>query len=234
MILALLNESPEVSDADFITIAGALRKHAARVRAEHPGEPVEVLFYAARANVPVGALVLHVQPDGPEQGVLAFHSVTNAGTPYEMVYAKRAEGLFRGPRCLAVLMAHEVGETMANPMLTRAAKRPDGVVIAYEIQDPLQATTYLASVDGTFVDLPAFATRAYYEDGSAGPWDSEGVLPGPFTYDADGYANVIANDGSVSQEFGANGEPRTSGKGAVIAKALACWAEIAGTGPEAA
>jgi hypothetical protein len=121
-----------------------------------------VAFFASKQNLPTFegvSLIAIICEDIEVPGAAAYHGVL--GQPYIRIDRHDGE--------LSVLLSHEVLEEAADPKCDERRLLPGGVVVAYEVCDPVQGWSYPMSVslfgETRAVLVSAFVTPAWFSGG---------------------------------------------------------------------
>lgn len=194
MNIALVNRSTLVTDAHVQAMARAIETQLAR----------DVL--PAWRRMPCGCRFARVDQCGPgdlridivdvldEVGVLGYHTEDDHGVISGIVGAKVildagggiiAAGSSGDSVCAVV--SHEVLEAKFDPNANLYADTlgvsPNGDAIAFELCDPVQASSYYIAQ----CQVSNFVLPSYFDPHGPGPWDYLRHLGGPFQLEAGGY-----------------------------------------------
>lgn len=99
------------------------------------------------------------------------------------------------------VLSHEILETLADPNVNQWIQRPDGVLVALEVGDPVEGDSYTIDALGVPVLVSNFILPAWGDPDSKGPFDFLGQLSQPFAMSPGGYM-VVMDGGEVSQVYG--------------------------------
>lgn len=154
--------------------------------------------------------VVPVLPDAPQD--VAYHTVDAGGDPYGLISwaAVLAEGgSLMGPGGLLEALTHEMLEALVDPTCRQTVPLPSGGRTPLEVCDWVQGSAY-EELPGHFV-ANAVGPR-FFTPGETGALDlasdvGRGAVTRAFEETPDGYHEVIADDGSVSQVFGERMRP---------------------------
>lgn len=209
MIVALLNQSAHFDKNRHALLAMAraigyqLRHHAAPAWGTAPWQCV---YCATTDDVPEGASRLWVIDSPDVADALGYHDVDPEGHTYGKVFVEPildAGGSdTSGDNSVSVTASHEALEIFGDPPATYWVQRPDGVLVATELCDPVEAQSYTVTTYGRPVDVSNFVTPGWFrrEDGTQ-KFDYLGSLREPFSK-ADGGYLILMKGGRVYQEFG--------------------------------
>lgn len=148
-------------------------------------------------KVPIGGIGAYFVKRGNVQGALAYHTISDAGSPEIIVYAGTDD--YYG-YSNSVSFTHEMFELLADqyisawrefwipfPYVTVGGQRtqlPPNTVWFQEVCDPVEEQSY--KLDG--VAISDFITPAWFGDWSVGKFDFEGLTHAPLTVLHGGYA----------------------------------------------
>jgi hypothetical protein len=215
MLIAVLNQSTKVTDADALTMTKAI---ATQVRLDAAPiwdkTPATVVFYAAKdtkslqAEVPSqahGITIVDDIPDAP-QGVLGYHTEDQGGKIWGIVAAnpslENGAQVLTGDWSVSSILSHEILEMFVDPNCNLWASNGNRRVYSVEVCDPVEAPTY--EVNG--VSVSNFITPAWFDplaaDNEKKAFDKLGLLKKPFTLLKGGYL-VYSSSGKEQQEEGA-------------------------------
>ncbi|MGI8777067.1 MAG: hypothetical protein ACR2LJ_06685 [Acidimicrobiales bacterium] len=206
MLIAILNQSTLVSNADAATMTQAVAKQVRYDAAPlWDRAPAAVILYTDASAVPAGAhgiaLVDTIQ-DQPA-GVLGFHTEDQGGKLWGVVAAKpeldNGGKATTGDWSVSSVLSHEVLEMYVDPNCNLWANNNQGSVYSFEVCDPVEAPTY--AVDG--VSVSNFTTPAWFDPlaSKSAQFDKLGLLHSPFSLLKGGYM-VHASAGKEKQQFG--------------------------------
>lgn len=206
MLIAIVNQSKLVSNADAATMTAAVAKQI-----RYDAAPIwdraaaAVIFYTDAGNVPANAHGIAIVDTIKNQpaGVLGFHTEDQGGKLWGVVAAKPpldAGGhVLTGDWSVASVLSHEVLEMYVDPNCNLWANDNKGKTYSFEVCDPVEAPTY--EVDG--VSVSNFVTPAWFDPLAAktAQYDKLGHLHTPFSILKGGYV-VYASAGREHQKFG--------------------------------
>jgi hypothetical protein len=206
VLIAIVNQSTLVSDADAMTMTEAI---AAQVRLDAAPlwdrAPAAVIFYTDPAGVPLtshGIAIVDTIKDQP-QGVLGFHTEDQGGKLWGVVAAKpeldNGGKATTGDWSVSSVLSHEVLEMFIDPNCNLWANDQKGSAYSFEVCDPVEAPTY----DVSGVSVSNFVTPAWFDPLAAptAQFDKLGHLHVPFSILKGGYV-VYESAGKQQQRFG--------------------------------
>jgi hypothetical protein len=207
MLIAILNQSTLVSDADVAKMTQAI---AAQVRLDvaplWDRAPAAVIFYTDPKDVPVaahGIALVDTIEDQPK-GVLGFHTEDQGGKLWGVVAAQpelqNGGKATTGDWSVSSVLSHEVLEMYIDPNCNLWANDGHGKAYSFEVCDPVEAPTYV--VNG--VSVSNFVTPAWFDplsDPATAQYDKLSKLKAPFSILKGGYV-VYESAGSEHQQFG--------------------------------
>jgi hypothetical protein len=206
MLIAILNQSTLVSDADAAAMTEAI---ATQVRLDAAPlwdrAPAAVIFYTDPGAVPAaahGIALVDTIKDQPK-GVLGFHTEDHGGKLWGVVAAKpeldSGAKVTTGDWSVSSVLSHEVLEMFIDPNCNLWANDGNGSAYSFEVCDPVEAPTY--AVSG--VSVSNFVTPSWFDSQAAATagFDKLGKLTAPFTIVKGGYV-VYESAGKQQQKFG--------------------------------
>jgi hypothetical protein len=204
MLLAVVNKSRLISDADVQTAIGACAKQV-RLHLAPLWDmvPAPVILYDEEEKAPKGADLLVILSDPGHAHALGFHRQTPRGKPYCRVFVapvlNHGGSLLKGQLSVSATLSHEVCEWLIDPYLNLWADGPEGHY-PLEVCDPVQNDSY--EIDG--VAVSNFVTKRYYDEQAPkrSQFDWMRKLKAPFSMTEGGYLQV-RNKGEVQTRYGA-------------------------------
>ena len=206
MLIAILNQSKLVSNADAVTMTEAI---ATQVRMDAAPlwdrAPAAVVFYTDHAAVPAaahGIAIVDTIQDQPK-GVLGFHTEDRGGKLWGVVAAQpeldNGGKVTTGDWSVSSVLSHEVLEMYVDPNCNLWANDGKGSAYSFEVCDPVEAPTY--TVSG--VSVSNFVTPAWFDPlaPATAQFDKLGQLKTPFSILKGGYV-VYESAGKEHQKFG--------------------------------
>jgi hypothetical protein len=206
MLIAILNQSTLVTDADAQTMTQAV---ATQVRLDAAPlwdrSPAAVVFYTDPAGVPAtahGIALVDTIQDQP-QGVLGFHTEDPGGKLWGVVAAKpeldNGAQVLTGDWSVSSVLSHEVLEMFVDPNCNLWADDSKGSAYSLEVCDPVEAPSYTVSN----VSVSNFVTPSWFDPQapSGAQFDKLGQLTAPFTILKGGYV-VYESAGKEQQQYG--------------------------------
>ncbi len=206
MLIAILNQSTLVSDADAQTMTQAIVKQV-RLDAAPLWDrtPAAVVFYADAKLVPPrahGIAIVDTIENEPK-GVLGFHTEDQGGKLWGVVAAHpeldNGGKVTTGDWSVASVLSHEVLEMFIDPNCNLWSNDDKASMYSFEVCDPVEAPTY--PVDG--VSVSNFVTPSWFDPlaGKSAQFDKLGLLKAPFSMLKGGYV-VYLSAGKTHQRFG--------------------------------
>jgi len=206
MLIAILNQSTVVANADVATMTAAIATQVQHDVAPVWGRaPAEVVFYPDPTAVPpaaYGIAVVDTIQDQP-QGVLGFHTEAPVAQMWGVVAAQPEldNGWQRltGDWSVSSTLSHEVLETFIDPNCNLWASDSEGSVYSLEVCDPVEAPTY--TVSG--VSVSNFVTPSWYDPQAptTAQFDKLGKLTAGFSILPGGYM-VYESKGKEQELWG--------------------------------
>jgi hypothetical protein len=206
MLIAILNQSTLVADADVATMTEAI---ATQVQLDAAPiwdrAPAAVVFYTDPAAVPAtahGIAIVDTIQDQP-QGVLGFHTEDQGGRLWGVVAAKpeldNGGQVTIGDWSVSSTLSHEVLEMFVDPNCNLWANDGEGSAYSLEVCDPVEAPNY--TVSG--VSVANFVTPSWFDPlaPATAQFDKLGQLTAAFSILKGGYL-VYESAGREYQKFG--------------------------------
>jgi len=206
MLIAILNQSTVVADADVATMAEAI---ATQIRADvapvWDRAPATVVFCNSPSTVPAGAYgvaIVDTIQDQP-QGVLGLHTEDQAAQMWGVVAAQpelaNNAKVMTGDWSISSTLSHEVLEMFVDPNCNLWANDGKGSVYSLEVCDPVEAPTY--TVSG--VSVSNFVTPSWFDPlaPATAQFDKLGQLTAGFSIAAGGYM-TYESAGKEQQQWG--------------------------------
>ncbi|HXU23050.1 MAG TPA: hypothetical protein VN697_03360 [Tepidiformaceae bacterium] len=198
--IAVLNGSSKLANIDVTFLVEACAQQLYEFCQRWNLDPWAIGFYASTAGLPADDIYIFVYVDQLDvDGALAYHSVDALGRPYGRM-------LPPDDKLDATDLSHEILETRGDPTCDRWFRMPDGVEIAVEVADPVQADAYAqeATVLGETrkIKVSNYVLPAFFEASNAsGPYDRLGNLRAPFQIAPGGYAAELDATGNEHDVF---------------------------------
>ena len=206
MLIAILNQSKAVTDADVATMTAAIATQVQNDVAPVWGRPpAEVVFYPGSTAVPptaYGIAVVDTIPDQP-QGVLGQHTEAQAAQICAAVAAQpqldNGGKVMTGDWSVSSTLSHEVLELFVDPNCNLWANDGQGSVYSLEVCDPVEAPTY--TVSG--VSVSNFVTPSWYDPQppAGAQFDKLDQLTAGFSILPSGYM-VYESKGKEQEQWG--------------------------------
>jgi len=206
MLIAILNQSTLVSDADAAIMSEAV---AAQIQQDvgplWDRAPAVVIFYPDPGEVPPeahGVVIVDAIHDQPK-GVLGFHRETHGGKLWGLAAAKpeldNGRKVTSGDWSVSTILSHEVLELFLDPNCNLWANDGKGSAYSFEVCDPVEAPSY--TVSG--VSVSNFVTPSWFDPRASAnaQFDKLGLLHDAFTVLKGGYV-VYESTGQQKQSFG--------------------------------
>jgi len=206
MLIAVLNQSTLVADADVLEMTEAVAEQV-RMDAAPQWEkaPAAVVFYTDPKLVPEdahGIAIVDTIQDQPKD-VLGFHTEDQGGKLWGVVAAKPAldhdAQATIGDWSVSSLLSHEVLEMFVDPNCNLWANDGKGSAYSLEVCDPVEAPTYMVSG----ISVCNFVTPAWFDPlaPATAQFDQLGQLSSAFSILKHGYV-VYESAGQPHQQFG--------------------------------
>jgi len=206
MLIAILNQSTVVANADVATMTEAI---ATQVQFDAAPiwdrAPAAVIFYTDPATVPEaahGIAIVDTIQDQPE-GVQGFHTEDQGGQLWGVVAAKpeldNGGQVLTGDWSVSSTLSHEVLEMFVDPNCNLWANDGKGSAYSLEVCDPVEAPTY--TVSG--VSVSNFVTPAWFDPlaPATAQFDKLGQLTAGFSVLPHGYM-VYQSAGKEQRLYG--------------------------------
>jgi hypothetical protein len=201
----IVNHSTQVTDSQVQSMAIACAKQiSTQVAPAHNMLPVPVAFLSRTAPpLPTSARVITVMDTLDDPQALGYHTVDGSEHIWGVVGTKVAMGqgakALTGPYSISSILSHEVCETFIDPGCGGYFDNGHGLLIAYEVGDPVENDSYL--IDG--VGVSNFVTAEWFNASAARTdrFDFMGKLKAPFSMSKGGYW-VQSRAGKQTEKFG--------------------------------
>lgn len=195
-VVAIVNRSTLVSDSSVQKYTDALQIQVTRDFAPMWGNGKSFALVAVPRSgiVPAGAWQVVILDKPDMAGVLGYHEMTADGQPLGKVFA--AADIQYGCS-VSVTLSHEVLEMLADPNAQLMVSGPQGWSYAKEVGDPCEDDAYGYMINGVL--LSDFVYPAYFQQGSAGPYDHRGYIKKPFQLLSGGYQSYFNGHDWVQQ-----------------------------------
>jgi hypothetical protein len=208
MLIAILNQSTVVANADVATMTEAIATQIQfDVAPIWDRAPAAVVFYTDPTAVPAaayGIAVVDAIQDQP-QGVLGFHTGNQVAQMWGVVAAQpeltNNGQVLTGDWSVSSTLSHEVLETFIDRNCNLWANDGNGSVYSLEVCDPVEAPTY--TVSG--VSVCNFVTPSWFDPlaPAGAQFDKLGQLTAPFSILPGGYMTFELK-GKEQQQWGTN------------------------------
>lgn len=206
--IVVINKSTLVSNDDVKLMTRAcatqLRHHAAPLWGK---EPIPVMYSSILEDAAPGTWVIAILDDADQAGDLGWHTEEQGDLIYGRVFAKPsldAGGTaLSGKYAVSSVLSHEVLETFVDPNVSLWAQSSTGLLISYEVCDPVESDGYDITVYQHKVAVSNFVTPAWFDPQASGSdqFDYLSKVHAPFTMSRGGYW-VQMTEGKVTQKFG--------------------------------
>lgn len=208
-LFALITHSHHVSSSELYYMAAALEINARHCAAAWRREAPAVVVCDHESKLPGWASPVLFVDGTSDAGFLAEHYYDpQRPGPAARVFCDQSSGIREGSNSLCESAAHEILESMIDPMVNLwmdAPGRP-GAQMALEICDPVQ-NHYLVGSDKLW-PVANFVLPAYYRPGTTGlPYDHKGTLHAPGAIGNEGYTVLRDQHGAWAE----NRDGRMSG-----------------------
>lgn len=220
MLIAVVNESTMVSNADVATMCKAIQiqldLHAFPAWNMKGGT---ITFYPDKSKVPGHSWMVHILDNPTVAGALGYHSEDNGKVDAfifcQPVLSNGGVVLYdpHNPQNVSVssVLSHEVLEMVGDKFADFWADGPtitQGSEYALELCDPVEGDSYSIMVGTTHVSVSNFVFPSWFNQQASSdnfPFDYLKKLTKPFSMTAGGYM-IVRHTGRVSQVF-AEGMP---------------------------
>jgi hypothetical protein len=208
MLIAILNQSTVVTNADVATMTQAIASQIQNdVAPVWERAPATVVFYPDPTAVPPAARGIAIVDtiDDQPTGVLGIHTEDQAGQMWGVVAAKpeldNNGHALTGDWSVSSTLSHEVLEMFVDPNCNLWANDGQGSVYSLEVCDPVEAPTY--PVNG--VSVSNFVTPSWFDPlpPAGAQFDKLDLLTAGFSILPGGYMTYEAK-GKEQQQWGAS------------------------------
>ena len=223
MLIAVINESTLVSNADCDTMCKAIQIQLdLHVLPAWNMKSGTIKFYADKTKVPGYAWVVNMLDSATQAGALGYHSLDNdevdAFIFAQPVLSNGGVTLVFDPinpqkYTVSATLSHEVCEMVGDRFANGFSQGPQiaqGNLYAQELCDPVENDSYGIMVNGVNVAVSNFIFPSWLNPEATAanmPFDYLKKLSAPYTMDAGGYMIVasVSNEGQVTAKhvFGA-------------------------------
>jgi hypothetical protein len=213
MLIAIVNHSTRVSDADVNTMTAACQVQMNNDICKVWGGNATLTFYADKTAVPTSAWLVSIIDNPDVADALGYHTVEGSEID-AFVFCEPVldnGGVVLGDASnantisVASVLSHECGEMFVDPQcntFVRGPMRPEGNWYSKEIADPVQDSGYFVNVNGANVSVSDFVLPSFFDPKGMGPFDHLGKLNGPFSMTQGGYMVLADSQGNQQQIFG--------------------------------
>lgn len=218
MLIALVNASTLVTDAELETIAAAIQiQFTLDISPAWGMVPPTVSFYTDKANVPSWAWTLNViDSDDAVQGALGYHDQSATGSVESFVMA--APILSNGGAVMiydasnpaqyyvSATVSHECAEMYLDRYCGNFVLGPQiasGNMYCMEMADAVEDGSYFHTIHGEQIAVSNFLFPAFFNmmaTANNKPFDRMGLLEKQFTMTKGGYQIVatLSNEGQIT------------------------------------
>jgi hypothetical protein len=202
MLIAVINESTMVSDAQVQTMCQAIQIQLnLHLLPAWNMKAATITFYADKTKVPGYAWVVNMLDNSTQAGALGYHSLDNdqvdafifAAPVLQnggaiMVYDPSNPGQY----LVSATLSHEVCEMIGDRFTNGFAVGPNGSTLyCQELCDPVEDGTYAITVAGQAIGVSNFLFESWFNAEAKSPqnlpFDYMNKLTAPFTMTSGGY-----------------------------------------------
>jgi hypothetical protein len=191
--IAVYNQGSTPLGFDLATLVAALQAYVDQCLSPAWGVSAKLTLTSGPVAGSWGFVFLDLA-DAP--GALAYHEVD--GSPLSRVFVKT---ILDAGESVTVAAAHELAEMLCDSGCDQTAKMPDGSLIAVEVADAVEETTFTLPAFPT-IPLSDFCLPSYFDEHGIAPFDHCSVLTAPFTMAHGGYQNTSRDGQTWSEVFG--------------------------------
>ena len=167
---ATTGDGSKLDPATLIRIAAACDAQMNNEFKEEYGGDYEVRAGSGPQDIRSGEQVYSFVPTlAQAPGASAYHDEDGNGVPVAFC-AVTTCGSLLGPTGISVDASHELLEAGADPSCNLMADNLQGLLVAYEVGDPVEIQTYPSHVDGG-VQLSNFVLRSWFNPKGQAPFD---------------------------------------------------------------
>lgn len=219
MLIALINESTLVSNADCQTMCQAIQTQLSlHVLPAWGMTTATIKFYADATKVPGYAWVVNMLDNSTQAGALGYHSLDNDNVDAfifsQPILSNGGSPILFNPAnpnqyTVSATLSHEVcemvGDRFANGFSV-GTQIAQGNMYAQELCDPVENDSYPITVNGIQIAVSNFVFPSWFNPEAVPsknmPFDYLKKLSAPFTMDAGGYMIVATmnNEGQVTAQ----------------------------------
>lgn len=220
MKFALVNASTLMDDPEAVGLmAQAISQQITDDAGPAWGRYGDVTSYPDVQSVPDDAIPIVIYDDADQAGALGWHT-EELGKFFGRIFVRpvlEAGGDFYSNPALSVssVVSHEVLETLIDPTVSDWSARGDGMLIASEIGDPVEADSYPINVQpfDKNVMVSNFVLPAWFDaENTQGPFDKLQKLTAPFSMTPGGY--MVQMEQGPTSEVGARQPGRAEARSA--------------------
>jgi hypothetical protein len=193
--ILVINKSTLVTDHDVRAMTRAVSYQVHHHAAPALGlKPLTVDYIEDESEAKAGDWVLGVLDNADQEGVLGWHTSENDviyGRVFVQPSLNSGSTALTGPYAVSSVLSHEALETLGDPHVNQWAEVAPGLMVAYELCDPVESFTYVYHDKhmGLDVALSDFVTPEWFDpQRSPGErFDYLGLAPAPATLTPGGY-----------------------------------------------
>jgi|SRR5271166_714055 len=216
MLIALINESTLIDNADCNTMAEAIQVQLdLHVLPAWNMKSATIKFYADKTTVPGYAWVVNMLDNSTQAGALGYHSLDNDKVD-AFVFAQpvlTAGGAILifdpanpGQYTVSATLSHEICEMVGDRFANGFSLGPQisqGNLYAQELCDPVENDSYGITINGVQVSVSNFVFPAWFNSEATDknmPFDFLKKLTTSFSMDTGGYMIIatMSNEGQLT------------------------------------
>jgi hypothetical protein len=192
MSITVIDQAGYYTPTDLAEVVGAIQHQIT----SHVGPLTGYGFRSVHVGTTAkGGWPVYILQNPDVAGALGYHDLDPNGQPYGRVFV---EPTVQAGVSVSSVLSHEIVEAYCDPDANLWADRQNGVSVAFEACDPVEASSY--EING--VEVSNFVTRAWFDPTlKSGRFDYLEHLSAPLTLEKGGY-EILMTDGKVSQSFG--------------------------------
>lgn len=161
----IIDESTLLEEKDFL-----LMVEACKIQLDQHAAPMWLKgTWNIVVNQPEDVGYPIVIVDDPDQaGILGYHTKSPCGKVWGRVFVRpvidRKGSMLKGPLSVSAVLSHEILEAYCDPDVNMWADRGDGLLVAYEICDPVENDVYeITTSSGTDVSVSNFVLPTWFD-----------------------------------------------------------------------
>jgi hypothetical protein len=188
--VSVMNPSTVMKDSEVEALLPAMQTQLKRDFLPAWNIQAKLVFVPKGQKPAPGSWWLSVLDNSDQAGALGYHDVTNEGLPLGKVFA--GTDLANG-YIVSVTFSHELLEMLADPEINQCVflqrTNRTGLIVAYEVADPVEADEIGYDIDG--VTVSDFVTPHWFMPGFPGPYDHLKHCTKPLELRPGGYISVF-------------------------------------------